>query len=408
MMFMLAWRNVRRNLGRSVLSLVAVVVGTLSLVVGRAFLSGMEENMIRSQIDAVSGHVELRPKDYPEEKLMHPVDALFPVDPALATWLDGHTEAWAPRLVFAPTAIHLADSMRVRAIGFDPVKDPVVFPRTSWKVTGAVPETAEQGVLVAAGIAQLLHLQPGDAITFQVRTAAGAINALQVPVAGLVAAGNPWVDGFVVFMPMSLADELVQAHGTVSHVATRLDMRAPDVVDAFATALSAQAGPQRETATWMAETAELLALQEVRGRALDLLVFVLMGMSATGIANTVLMAAYERTREIGTLRAMGMTEGGVLRLFLAEGLVLGVTGSTVGCALAAALVSHYASTGIDLSARLAMNGPMSIPVSTMLYVALDARWLTAAWLFGVVVAVGASLLPARVAARMEPAEAVRA
>jgi ABC-type lipoprotein release transport system permease subunit len=84
--------------------------------------------------------------------------------------------------------------------------------------------------------------------------------------------------------------------------------------------------------TWVEETQGVRDLQRVRQRGLDLLVVVLLGMSAAGIANTVLMAAYERTREVGTLRAMGMNERAVLALFLAEGTMLGVVGGALGAA----------------------------------------------------------------------------
>lgn len=404
----LAARNVRRNVVRSSLSLVAVIVGTLALIVGHAFLAGMRENVIRSQIDVVSGDAVLRPADYPDERLTHPVDALFTVDPGLSDWLGEHTQAWTTRLMFVPTAIHGSDSIRVRGIGFDAARDEAVFPRDAWKVVGRVPATAADGVLVASSVARLLSLHEGDLLTLQVRTAAGAINALQIPVAGIVAAGNPWVDRSAVFLPMDLADDLLQAHGTVSHVATRLRAHDEDTVAAFSAALQAQGGPSRGVSTWMTETRDLLELDRIRSKALNLLVGVLMAMSAMGIANTVLMAAYERIREIGTLRALGMSEGEVVTLFLAEGVVLGVVGSTIGCVLASLLVSWLAKTGIDLSGSIDRSGGMTIPISTMLYVAFEMRWVVIAWVFGVGIATAASVFPARMAAKLSPAEAVRA
>jgi putative ABC transport system permease protein len=404
----LAARNVRRNVVRSSLSLVAVIVGTMSLIVGHAFLAGLRVNVIRSQIDVVSGDAVLRPVDYPDERLTHPVDALFTVEPDLAGWLDANTQAWTTRVMFVPTAIHGPDSIRVRGIGFDPARDEAVFPRDAWKVVGHVPKSGEEGVLVASSVARLLSLHEGDVLTMQVRTAAGAINALQMPVAGIVAASNPWVDRSAVFVPMDLADNLLQAHGAISHVATRLADHDEADVDAFAAELKAHGGATREVSTWMAETHDILEIDKMRSKALNMLVGVLMAMSAMGIANTVLMAAYERIREIGTLRALGMAESEVLALFLTEGVVLGVVGSTIGCAISTAIVMYFTTHGIDLSASIDRSGGMSIPISTMLYVAYESKWVILAWTFGVGIATIASVLPARMAARMAPADAVRA
>lgn len=404
----LAVKNLTRNTRRTVLSLGAIIAGVAVLIVGRGFLAGLSDNLIRSQIDTVSGHVLARPADYPDEPLAHPVTGAFTLTDAQRAWLDEHTTAWTRRLVFAPTAVHRADGLRVRALGFDPGRDAAVFPRDAWKTTGVLGTTAEQGVTVSGGVARLLDLDVGDALTLQVRTRAGALNALQVPVAGLYSASNPYLDRFGILVPLPLAEELVQAEGYTTHLATRLGDDRPETAAAFAPRLAEQLGEGVEAVTWRTEVEPMLALQRVRQRALDLLVFALLAMSATGIANTILMAAYERTREIGTLRAMGMTRRGVLGMFLLEGALLGTVGGLLGTALGAAIVGWYATHGIDLSEPLERGAGGHIPVSTVLYLAQDVRWLVLAPLFGLGVSVLASIYPARVASRMSPADAVRA
>lgn len=400
----LAFLNLTRNLRRTLLSLAAVVVGVWVLIVGRGFIGGIEESIVRTQIDTVSAHVSVRPAGYPTEGLQSPVDDLIEVEPLRAA-LDGVGVAWTPRLLFTPRAVHGADALRVRAIGFDPATDDAVFPHDGWNVDGRVPARAEDGVLVGVGLARLLSVGPGDRVVLQVRTSAGALNALDVPVAGLVRVGSPMIDRVGMLVPMDLARDLVQAEGRTSHLAIRLRNR--DDAARAAAALGAALGPTVEVHSYLDDVTDYLRVQAIRRRALDLIALALLGMSAAGIANTVLMAAYERVREIGTLRAMGMTEGGVIRLFLVEGAMMGAAGAVVGGAVGTAMVGWWSVYGIDLSGAVSQVGT-NIPFQAVLYTRVDPLTVAGAMAFGVVIAVLASLLPARMASRMVPADAVRA
>ncbi len=410
----LAARNLARNLRRTLLSMAAIVAGVAVLVLGRGFIGGLDENIIRAQVDSFSAHVLIRPKDYPTTGLSHPVDDLFRPPAELVKQLDDKQIVWTERLLFTPRVVKGSDSVRVRAIGFDPVKDELVFPRDTWHVTGEVPKTFEEGVLLSQGVAALLGstdpasgekkpVGPGDYVVFETRTPAGAINALELRVSGVFTAGNSALDRFGVFVPWPAVEKLMLPEGAVSHLAMRLPARdgAPET-QKWVSALV----PDLEVVTWIDETKDMLALQNIRRKALDILVFMLMGMSATGIANTVLMAAYERVREIGTLQALGMTRARVIQLFVLEGGFMGVIGGAFGVALGGGLVAWYSKHGIDLTS--ALKTASNLPVATMLYLQFNIPTMAMSFLFGVVVAVGASIWPAFVASRMSPADAVKA
>jgi putative ABC transport system permease protein len=400
---MLAIRNLARNLRRTLLSMGAVIAGVFVIILGQGFIGGVEENIIVAQVDSLSGHVLVRPADYPTEGLSHPVDELW--SPAeLAPWLDEQGVDWAPRLMFAPRLVKGADAMRVRAVGYDVKRDPVVFSRELWKIRGVDPTSGADGILVSTGVAKVLEIEPGDRVVFETRTAEGAINALEAPVAGVYAAGNSVLDRVGVFVPMDFAEELVRPNGEMSHLAVRLPRR--DLAVDFAEQVRQRAPADSATYTWIDETADMIALQQIRRKALNLLVLVLMGMSATGIANTVLMAAYERIREIGTLRAMGMTRAEVVRLFVVEGGLMGLVGALAGAAAGGGLVAYWAKNPIDISSTLEQSG--NLAVSALLYTQFQPATVFGAIAFGVIVAVLASIWPALVASRMPPAEAVRA
>ena len=137
-----------------------------------------------------------------------------------------------------------------------------------------------------------------------------------------------------------------------------------------------------------------------------MVVFILLAIAGTGIANTVVMAAYERVREIGTLQAMGMSRNGIRGLFLLEGGIMGLTAGLLGAILGSGVVLHFAQNGIDLSGLAQASGAMNF--STILYMRFNAEVVGWALAFGVGVSLLASIYPAQHAARMNPADAVRA
>lgn len=403
----LALRNLLRQFRRNVLSLVSIVVGVFLLIIGSGFVSGLTENMLRAQIDSLSGHVVAVPPEYPTAGLRHPVDELFETTPEATSWLDAESQSWTRRIYLAPRAVNGRDAIRVRLIGYDPKTDATVFPRTTWKVEGQHAHETDYGVLVSDGAANLLGLKIGDRFVLETRTREGAINAMHVNVSGIVKAGNPVIDAIGMFAPLSMVDELVDAQGRVSHVAVKLGNRDDSI--AFAPRLATTLGQEVESRTWQSETEALVDAQRLRQNMLNIVVLALLLMAATGIANTILMAAYERVRELGTMRAMGLGRSGVIALFAIEGFAMGVMGAVLGGVLGGAFTYHYGQAGIDMSSLVQAKGNLNnVPFSTMLYMDFSMTVVVGAMIAAVVVAVLSSLYPAFIASRKLVADAVRA
>jgi putative ABC transport system permease protein len=400
----LGLRNFTRNKRRTLLTITAVIAGVSVSIVGRGFIEGLNQSVIVAAVDGTVGHVMARPAGYPTQGLQRPVDELLELNADARALLDRETRGWTTRTLFAPLAVHGTDSLRLAAIGFDPRRDEQVFPRDLWTIQGKMPGSGGNEVALSTRVAELLGVKPGDPLVLQVRTHQGAMNALEVTVVGLVQTGNPALDTLGLWVPQALTRELI-ASDAPSHLSVKL--ASADDSPAFATRLAAALGSQAEVVTWQSETQELIALNDIRKVSLNMMVFILLALAACGIANTILMAAYERVREIGTLRSMGMTEGGVLRLFLFEGALLGVLGGVLGATVGGWLVSHWATHPIDLSARVKAAGA-GISLSSLVYTRFDWATVLVAVVLGVLVAVLASIYPARVASRLVPAEAVRA
>ena len=398
----LAFKNLLRSKRRTVLSSAAVVVGIFYLIVGRSFIDGIEEGIVYMAVNGQTGHVTLRADDYPSQGMTFPLDKRPTVTPELRRWM-GEQKAATNRQIYMLTAVSGADSMRVRAIAVDWETDPTVFSRDTWKIDGEIPREAAEGVLVANGLAKLLEVGPGDQLVLKARTARGALNALPVKVSGIVNTGNFGQSGNTIFMPLSLSGELVRTTDP-THVSVLISDR--DDAPEAAVAMVAAAG-NGEAITWITESEDLIALQDIRKNALNVLVGMLLVMSSLAIANTILMAAHERFGEVGTLRAMGMSRRGVLNLFLTEGALMGTGAGLLGAVGGGALAWYLSNNPIDMTA-MADGVEYNFDFSTYLYTVFSWELVVVPLLISFLVAVLASIYPAITASRMEPADAVRA
>lgn len=398
MLVSLAFRNLFRNLRRTLITSVAVTFGVAIIIVGFGLVDGLDENYLRASRTTATGDVVLRPADYPTDGMDLPLDQAVPVGPDLAAKLDA-TGPWTSRLLWRGRLVKGVDATRATGVGFDPAKETAVFSREGWAVKGAWPAAGAGEVAIGELLAKLLRIEPGDEIVFEARTRAGAVNALSYEVSALVRSDNAMLDQSAVWMRMEDARALVAVGDERTHVAV--------LTRDAAGAKAALAGHGWTPSTLHDEVADMLEINVVRRKALSFLVLIIMGIAATGIANTVIMSVYERIREIGTLMAMGLRKAEVRNLFLLEGAVMGVAAGTAGAALGAAFVAYFEEHGFDIGSTVVENSG-DLAVSAYLYTKLSPGPVLIALAFGVGVAVLASVWPARFASRLNPADAVRA
>jgi ABC-type lipoprotein release transport system permease subunit len=151
---------------------------------------------------------------------------------------------------------------------------------------------------------------------------------------------------------------------------------------------------------------DFMALVQAKRIGQVIILGIFMVLAVVGITNTILMAAYERTREIGMLMAIGLRGSGIRRLFLTEGALTGLLGGAVGSVIAVGLILWLAQVGINFNA---LYGDIDIgyPVKDSIYPALSGVWVAVGWLFTGVLAALASLYPAARASHNRPVEALR-
>jgi lipoprotein-releasing system permease protein len=262
------------------------------------------------------------------------------------------------------------------------------------------------GILLGARLANRLSVYPGDVITLVPVTQAKMNPALGVAVprfwrfevTGLFDTGMFQYDNQFVVLKLDVAQRFTGLGDAVSGLAVRVTDpdRAPEIGEAIEKVL----GYPYRSLDWQTQNASLFSALQLEKLAMGLIIFFIMVVAAFNIVGTLTMVVADKTREIGILRAMGLTSPAVARVFLLQGAVIGAVGTAVGLAAGLALAYLVDKSGwirINPAVYFIDHLPVHVEVEDVLVVVLAS----------LAIAVLATIYPSRAAAGLTPVDAIR-
>jgi lipoprotein-releasing system permease protein len=265
---------------------------------------------------------------------------------------------------------------------------------------------ADGGILIGQRLADRLGVQSGDVVTLippkppKVNAALGvAIPKLwQYEVTGIFETGMFQYDNQFVVMKLAEAQRFTGLDDAVSGI--EIKVREPDEAPAVGRRLEEKLGFPYRTLDWQTQNASLFSALQLEKLAMGLVIFFIMIVAAFNIVGTLTMVVADKTKEIGILQAMGMTPGAIGRIFLLQGALMGGVGTLLGTGLGffiAYLVDRSGLVRIDPSVYFIDRLPVHVEPFDVVVVILASIGL----------ALVATVLPARAAARLTPVEAIR-
>jgi ABC-type lipoprotein release transport system permease subunit len=405
----LAWRNLRRNRRRTWITATTVALAVMLLQLEVSTIIGIERQSMDNLISYQTGHAKVFAAGYFPERDELPLDRTVTDAANLVRRLEAipGVSAAAPRIVFAAQLSDGRDQVPCTGIGIDLEGGETDVFRLPQAVTaGTFLMSGEPGLLVGSGLAELFGVRPGSWLTVVAKTRPGAYEALELPVVGLVGTGNPDIDRSTFFVPLATASRMLAMNGGATEIAVRFGPAAGEAVTLarIRSTLAAERG--LEVLGWRDLERDYLAMATAERISNGIFLGIFVVLAVVGVANTVMLAVFERTREIGMLMALGLRGSGVRRIFVAEGAMLGLLGAAIGTALAVGLMIPYSAYGLNLTA-LYGEIDLGYPVKDRLYGAIDGTALGVVWLLTAVLSGFASFYPAMRASRQRPAEALR-
>jgi len=249
-------------------------------------------------------------------------------------------------------------------------------------------------------MARDLKLKLGDILTVVTQTAYGSMSARNFRVVGIYDFDSPTIDRKIFLIPIESAQYLLDLSGSASELFIIINHA--DDARQVAQKISPVLGEGYKVSAWQDQGAIYFFLLLVR-YLYEIILILIVLLSAFTILNTMFMTVLERTREIGMMKALGMTNRQLVVMVILEALVLGMIASFIGAVFGTGL-SYYASThGLDMS-KTVEN--MDFPTFNIYYGDFSWTYVFTGFVVGVVCATLAAIFPARRAAKMEPTEAL--
>jgi putative ABC transport system permease protein len=400
----LAWRNIWRHRRRTLIVVAAMGLGLAMMMMYDGLVGGFEQAIYGNAIKVLGGNIQVRSGAYLTEAN---VSALIPLenDAAVvaAAMAQPQVLAASRRINTGGLASSTEGAFAVNIIGIEPEKEQDVNLASQFVTSGRY-LSADDGdvVFIGKGLADSMGVQVGDRFTLTGQSTHDQMRRRTMTVGGIYDLGMPDIEKQTIYISLAEAQDLYDLSGGSTEVAItlkKLGEEAP-VIAALKTAV-----PGYEIQSWDTNFPELKAAIETKGGVMNIFSVIILGIAGIGILNLLLMAVYERTREIGLLAAIGLKPRQIATLFILEGTMMGLVGVLAGVLLGLTFNGIFRQVGFDYSSFSSLTSYLAL-ISGRVYPEWGVDKLLSRALTVAIIASLAAFIPAREAAQREPAEAL--
>jgi lipoprotein-releasing system permease protein len=395
-----AMRFMREGMVQTLLIVAGVALGVAVIVFMSAALAGLQTNIIRRTLNYMAPIVVIPPQQVARPLRAGEKGSAVLVQPrsqqlrSIDQWQKVRAQIERLPDVTAVTPVVSGPGFALRGDANKAVNITGIEPDTYLnvialgdKIVDGRLSVASSDIVIGTELAQDLGAGVGDKL--RLTTATGASATLNVT--GIFDFGNKRVNEANVYISLHVAQSLLDLVGGVSSI----EVKVRDPFDAETTAQIIQDQTGQGADSWIKTNAQFFTAMLAQTLTNRLIRFFVGLTAALGIASVLVVSVVQKSKEIGILRAMGTSSGQVLRVFLLQGAVMGLAGSILGSGLSFVFLSLFRS--------IARN-----PDGTLMFVIeIDAPLLAMTAIGATLVGLLAAALPARLAARLDPAVAIR-
>ncbi len=401
----LALRNIFRNKRRTGLTLTAIVCGSVALILFGGFIQANYQGLRESTIHSRLGHIQIFQAGFQENRARAPEKFLLSPQSIkkinlILEEISG-VEIVTARLEFSGLLSNGRTSIAVIGIGGEVEKEAEMSVGLTLIDGEALFEDDEDEVLMGKGLAASLHARPGDVLTLLASTSDGAINAVDVVVAGIFESFSNEYDERAMRMNLQHTRFLLDNEGVTNMVVLLDETARTEAVAKQLAILFQQAELQVEIKTWSELAPFYHAVVRLYDGLFGFLQLIVMVIVFLGIANTMTMSVMERTPEIGTIRALGTRKKGVVALILLEGTLLGALGGVIGILLGVVTAT------LVTAGQFMMPPPPGSSIGFPIIIRIVPSVLAVGFLLAAGAALLSSIYPALKAARLKIVDALR-
>ncbi len=397
----LAWRYLWRNHRRTIIMIGAISVGAWAMIFMTALTRGMVDQMIHDGISALPGHVQIHDPEFLDDPSISNRVSLDD-DQLEARFADAGLRGWASRVRVPAVITSERESRGVTLLGIDPQAEIEFLFLDHDAVEGRFLESPDDtGIVIGAKLAATLETEVGKRVVVMSQDPDNDIADRGFRVVGLFTASMPAFEDGYVFVGKHTAQKMLR----IGKVTTEVFFVGEDYRDVEPTyeKVVAAVDDSVDVRRWYEVDTYLGTMLVVMDGFVLIWVVVIFLALSFGLVNTLVMAVFERVREIGLMMALGMKPSMILGQIIIESMMLLVVGLLIGDALAWASVQPI-KDGLDIS--VVAEGMEMMGASSVLYPKLYLEDVVLANVVVLLLGFLASLSPAWRASRYEPVEAI--
>jgi ABC-type lipoprotein release transport system permease subunit len=400
----LAWRNSWRNWRRTTIAVVAIVLGLILLLFFDGFLKGSDQAIFGNAVRLYGGNIQAHAPGFRDKANRLPLIALDDADAVVqAATAQPQVVAAAKRINTAGIAGSREGAFPVVITGIEPsIEAPLSIQAENISQGRFLQDDDGDAIVIGQGLADLLDVSAGDRIKLLGRSKHEEMRQRTMTIVGIYDLGMAEAEKGTVFVTVPEAQSLYNLRDEVTEVSISLQSVGQEgaVIPALQAALSGY-----EIDSWDTLRPEIQETIATKLAFTSIFGLIVVFIASIGILNIQLMAAFERTREIGVLAAMGMKGRQIMSVFLLEGTAIGVVGAVIGSLLSILLLGVLAQVGIGFSFASGIS-EMTALMGDRVYPSITAGDVISRGVTVVVIVTIASLYPAWQASRKQPAKAL--
>jgi len=411
----LAKKNLSRSRTRTMVSVIAIAIAIISVVFLRGMIGGMLDSTFKNHIHYVAGHIRLIDKEY--ELKEHMVSLKYTVN---GFEKDGYAsiredlmqiegvEQIVPRLKFGAMVSHEDKMVTMIGWGVEPAEE-IRFTEIDQQIAeGRMVKPGEREIVMGVGLLEKIGKKVGDNVTFLYSTAFDAFRGSTYQIVGKIQSNLSLLNDNLFFLPLDQAQTILEMPGEVTEllIITPDYEQAASVLPKIEDFLASNDNTSKYTLQLWNRDYQMIELFAMARTIYNFIYIFIILLACFVLINTLIMIVNERTREIGMMSALGLKSREILYLFAMEGIIIGAIGSGIGVIVGGIITKVFSIVGMDFGAAMeGMNADLMF--EPVFYTVFDLENLIFAFVLGVVVVTIACIIPARMAARLEPNEALR-
>jgi ABC-type lipoprotein release transport system permease subunit len=400
----LAWRNIWRHRRRTLIVVLAIGLGLWMMMLYDGLIDGFKQAIYGNAIQVLGGNIQVHAAGYSDQAGQTPLLPLAD-DTAVvkAAQAQPQVRAATRRITTGGMVTNRKGAFGISIVGVEPEQEQPVSLIAQHVSAGRWLNAADRdAILIGKGLAVAMNAQVGDRVSLAGKATHDQMRTRTMTVVGIYDVGLGDIEKRTAYISLGEAQELYSLSGQATAVAIVLQQIGQE--DAVLSAIRPGL-PGYEYDTWATSFPDLETAVNTKGAVMDVFGVIIMVIAAIGILNLLLMAVFERTREIGVLGALGFKPRQISILFILEGAMMALVGVAFGVALGLLFNGALSQVGFDMSAYTSMTEYMAL-ISGKVYPTLGVNNLLGRGLTVLIIAVLASFYPAREAAQNEPAKSL--